>query len=169
MLSQKTKPVRHLGSYIFVAVAILLLVAGVVFIMMACRSYFRYQRFGRALEYTFGSTSEVVVTMEDGSRMRLSDNNRFVLYSMMVDSSGTRHETGGQTGESFSFYATSAVGDSTGTIAEAGDDWVYIQVEYEDEEWKYYLKNRSTFDEYLKVVSQEGWIDENTPLGKGQA
>lgn len=169
MFNEKAKPTRHAGSYAFVAVALILLVAGVLFIVAACRSYFRYQRFGLALEYTFGSTSEVVVTMEDGSRMRLSDNNRYVFYTMLIDSSGTRRETGGKTGESFSFYATSAVGRCTGTVADAGEGWVFVQMSYEDEEWDYYFKNRSTYSKYLEVISLEGWIDENIPLGKDQA
>ena len=126
-MPQKTES-RHTGSILFIVLAIILLAAGVLFIAFACRSYFRYQQYGRAVEYTFGSTSQVVATLEDGTRVRLSDHNRTVLYSMLTDSSGQRHESGGETGDSFEFYASSAVGTAIATVADAGDGWVYVHM-----------------------------------------
>ena len=162
-MPQKTES-RHTGSILFIVLAIILLAAGVLFIAFACRSYFRYRQYGRAVEYTFGSTSQVVATLEDGTRVRLSDHNRTVLYSMLTDSSGQRHESGGETGDSFEFYASSAVGTAAATVADAGDGWVYLHMEYEDESWDYYFQNRSDYDMWLRAVSPDGWLEPNTVL-----
>lgn len=164
MFDISVKPKRHFGSYLFVGVAIALLVAGVLFVIFACRTYFRYQNYQRALEYTFGSTSQVIATLEDGTRVRLCDQNRKVMYAMLSDSSGQRHESGGETGDSFTFYASSAVGNCTGTVADAGEDWVYIHFSYDGEDWDYYFKNRSSYDDYTRTVSPDGWMGENTVL-----
>ena len=162
-MSQKTES-RHTGSILFIVLAIILLAAGVLFIAFACRSYFRYQQYGRAVEYTFGSTSQVVATLEDGTRVRLSDHNRTVLYSMLTDSGGQRQESAGEPGDGLRSSPSAPVGAGGATVADAGDGWVYLHMEYEDESWDYYFQNRSDYDMWLRAVSPDGWLEPNTVL-----
>lgn len=164
MFDMPEKPkARHTGSRILVSLAFALLAAGVLFVVFTCHVYFRYQQYQRALEYTFGSTARVVVTL-DGERILLSGHNRFTLYSMLSDSSGTRREWAEEGTDSFTFYTRSAVGEGTGEVADAGDGWVSVRFSYEGEEWAYTFKNRMDYDGYLTAVSPSGWLEPNTVL-----
>lgn len=167
MFDMPEKPrTRHTGSRIFIALAFILLAAGVLFVVLTCHIYFRYQRYQRALEYTFGSTARVVVTL-DGERILLSSHNRLTLYSMLSDSSGTRREWAEEGTERFTFYTRSAVGEGKGEVADAGDGWVSVRFSYEDGEWAYTFKNRMPYAQYIRTVSPEGWLQPNTVLKNG--
>ena len=164
MFHQQPKPQKHYAARIFTVIVIIALALGVFAIAFFCNTYFRYQQYQRALEYTFGSTSQVVATLEDGTRVRLSDMNRKALYAMLSDSSGTRRLSGGETGDSFTFTARSAVGTASGSVSDAGDDWVYVELTYDGDSWQYYFKHRMSYSEYHRAVSPDGWTDPNTVL-----
>lgn len=157
----------HIASKIFVTGGIVLLLALVSFIIWLLQTKFRYEQYRTQLMYAMGGQTAVVeVIGDDGTRCELSDQNRRALYSFLSDSNGRRKQisTVKLTGRSLSFTSSSAVGTAEGTVSETESEYVYVTFSTREQEWKYYIDNRATYEHYAKTFSPEGWMEPNTVL-----
>ena len=156
--------IKNIGSKIFMAGGIALLLALVSFVVWLLHTKFSYQQYLTQLMYTMGGqTAQVEVIGDDGTPCELTYSNRRALYGFLADTYGERKEfsTVKLTGRSISFTSESAVGLAEGTINETESEFVYITLSVGRDKWKYYVHNRAPYEYYVKATSPEGWTEPN--------
>ncbi len=163
--------IRNLGSKIFLASGIVLLLALVSFVVWLLHTKFSYQQYLTQLMYMMGGqTTQVEAVGDDGTHCALTYSNQRALYGFLADTYGKRKtvSTVKLTGRSISFTSTSAVGIAEGMVCETESEYVYITYEVGNQKWKYYVHNRAPYEYYVRATSPDGWTEANIVLDETQ-